>query len=230
MPPIPPNHLIYIDAILLTLDYINYGNGDSLMPLKHRARHWCEKYYKTIFFQSSNLQPVVYEHPHLFHLHEPSLSRLDKRPDTCYVTEPPRKDGKTNFPEYTEPLLLDDNELWLLLNKVDESVEWHMGVEAKDLMGSPILYYMPAVLSKIATLDLTMSFASYASSVSDSSGSPGISPLTLASSYGSELSELGKLDNSKARRFGWAALSSWAQDKLTSINKKSQSVELGDIR
>lgn len=133
------------------------------------------------------------------------------------------------FPEYTEPILLNDEELWLLLKKVDELVECNMGVEAKDLMGSPILHYMPAVLSKIATLDLTRSGESYASSVSDSLGSPGISPLTSASSYGSELSELGKTEDSKARRFGWASLSSWAQDKLTAFNKKSESIELSNI-
>lgn len=133
------------------------------------------------------------------------------------------------FPEYAEPLLLNDEELWLLLNEVDESMEWHLGVEAKDLMGSPILHYMPAVLSKIATLDLTRSGESYASSVSDSSGSPGISSLTSASSYGSELSELSKSEDSKARRFGWASLSSWAHDKLASFNKKSESIDLDDI-
>lgn len=125
--------------------------------------------------------------------------------------------------------MLSDEELWLLLKNVDESMEWHMGVEAKDLMGSPILQYMPAVLRKIATLDLTRSGESYASSISDSSGSPGILPLTSASSYGSELSELGKSEDSKVHRFGWASLSSWAQDKLTSFNKKSESIELDDI-
>lgn len=229
--PLPPHLRIYKEAILLILEYINYGNGDFLHSIKHRSRAWCEQYHSTIFFRPCTPQPVVQEHPHLFQVHEQSLARLDKKPHTLYLDDPlsiQNDKGNVHFPSYTEPLLLDsDDELWWLLDAVDNDITCPVGMQAKDLMYSPILFYLPAVLGKISSLDLTRPVRKYAASNSSSlANSVNISPITSPGDYELDLDQ----KDSKSRRFGWAAVSSWAHSKFKSSHRKRRrpSIELDD--
>lgn len=160
------------NGIELVLEYLNDSNEfEKLELIQRRARIWCLEYFGPSKELKQSIDTVLAEHPRLFDLNIPSLLRLDPglmiQPDV-EIEEP--ESETCPFPAWSEPMLLSDAYLYRILDLYDEEHQddepahtdstttggcFDYKMNARNLAGSPILFFLPAVLAHITRLDLS---------------------------------------------------------------------------
>ncbi|KAJ6789582.1 hypothetical protein PWT90_07417 [Aphanocladium album] len=139
----------------IILDYLNSGNGEhNLCELQRRAREWCQSYFHTRTFNCGVPEQVLSVHPNLFDLGKRSYERLDSSPPPLVLDDdddddddelssdsfslPPSIDDTSSeesfagesFPSYAEPVLLDDDTLYGIIERYDQD---HQPIEERRL-------------------------------------------------------------------------------------------------
>ncbi len=163
----------------IILDYLNKGNSFAeLTGIKARAFNWCVEYYGTVFYEHGTIGAIMKAHPRLFRLDIPSALRLDCSPadddddadamdqDDCEQND--QSDERFPFADYSEPVVLNDDVLYRVLELYDEKVAmrditfaaqfkaprhtFNHSISAADLQDSPIIFYIPAVVCHLSSL------------------------------------------------------------------------------
>ncbi|KAK3190610.1 hypothetical protein K4F52_003301 [Lecanicillium sp. MT-2017a] len=161
-----------LSGLGIILDYLNDGNTVAeLTGIKTRAFNWCVAYYYTVFFKCRTTKAIVDAHPHLFEPTIPSALRLEGPSDVDVEDEEmdqdePEKEDQTGdkcpFPDYSEPVLLNDDVVYGVLELYDENKArlaasrhtFGTRISAKDLQTSPIIFYIPEVLCHLSSIRL----------------------------------------------------------------------------
>lgn len=168
-----------LSGLSIILDFLNACNSVAeLADIKHRAFTWCLNYYGTVFYNRHKPEIVIETHPHLFNVEIPSILRLDSSPgdgnddamdqdkDDSVITD--QSSQQLPFPNYSEPVLLNDQLMYHLLELHDAKVAmqdlaaanttpFNIRIAAMDLKESPIIFHIPEVmcnLSMISSLPL----------------------------------------------------------------------------
>lgn len=171
------NH--FIAGLEIILEYLNFGNTyEELWNVKNRSRLWCCEYYSCTTFQQYTLGPVLNAHPNLFDFSIPSWNRLLPLPQED--DQPMSTDRNTNtsgsgsgsgsadseFPTYTEPVLLDDDVVYALVDGMQEESErispedtdedpygmLRTPLTAGALRQSPLIFYVPELICHLSQM------------------------------------------------------------------------------
>lgn len=169
-----------LSGVSIILDYLNACNTVAeLADIKHRAFTWCLNYYGTVFYNRHKPEVVIEAHPNLFDVEMPSILRLDSSPgnDDDGAMEQNKDDSeiadqssqKSPFPNYSEPVLLNDQLMYHLLEFHDAEVAmqdlaaddrmirrrqhpFNIHIAAMDLKESSIIFHIPEIMCNLSML------------------------------------------------------------------------------
>ncbi|GAO15789.1 uncharacterized protein UV8b_03091 [Ustilaginoidea virens] len=153
----------YLPALALIIHYFNAGNTPSeLAQIRTQAQTWCKSYFKTDTPPCHAPPELVAAHPHLFDLGIPSWQRLQHRAAFAQETD---ADGDQTlpFPDCLEPTLLEDYEIYEMVNRLhneqavhgqqaDDYGRWRVPVTAADVGYTPLVFYIPDIMVHLARL------------------------------------------------------------------------------
>ncbi|KAH0493858.1 hypothetical protein TgHK011_000504 [Trichoderma gracile] len=180
-------------ALDIILAYLNHGDSrPEIESLASAAEAWCHHHLPHPLLEPMNLDDVLCTHPHLFDLSIRSFARLytfDIQRTEPMISPPspqtpslaqrttatlllsPGHHNHSHPHTYISPLLTAQHFFSAVLDAYTLSVgrkgikAQHDRIVAQDLRASPIIYYMPEVVRRIAALDprelLTTQFSTF---------------------------------------------------------------------
>ncbi|KAL6798697.1 hypothetical protein J3E68DRAFT_425889 [Trichoderma sp. SZMC 28012] len=176
-----PNHLNpHFHALDIILGYLNRGNSAlEIQHLSSVAETWCQQHHPLpLNHPPVNLDEVLWTHPFLFDLSIRSFARLNPfngcrcRSNLAYNTN--TRLSKINTPpsslSHIRPLVTAQQFFSAMIDAytlhVGGNGRWfHDRIVAQDLKASPIIYYIPEVIHRIAALNvcelLTSEFSTF---------------------------------------------------------------------
>ncbi|KAL6819447.1 hypothetical protein J3E69DRAFT_369154 [Trichoderma sp. SZMC 28015] len=176
-----PNHLNpHFHALDIILGYLNRGNSAlEIQHLSSVAETWCQQHHPLpLNHPPVNLDEVLWTHPFLFDLSIRSFARLNSfngcrcRSNLAYNTN--TRLSKINTPpsslSHIRPLVTAQQFFSAMIDAYTLHVGgngrcFHDRIVAQDLKASPIIYYIPEVIHRIAALNvrelLTTEFSTF---------------------------------------------------------------------
>ncbi|KAL7793451.1 hypothetical protein V8C43DRAFT_305385 [Trichoderma afarasin] len=176
-----PNHLNpHFHALDIILGYLNRGNSAlEIQHLSSVAEAWCQQHYPLpLNHPPVNLDEVLWTHPFLFDLSIRSFARLNPfngcrcRSNLAYNTNT-RSSKMNSSPSslsHIRPLVTAQQFFSAMIDAYTLHVGgngrcFHDRIVAQDLKASPIIYYIPEVIHRIAALNvcelLTSEFSTF---------------------------------------------------------------------
>ncbi|KAJ4856250.1 hypothetical protein T069G_09618 [Trichoderma breve] len=166
--PMDPNHLNpHFHALDIILGYLNRGNSAlEIQHLSSAAEAWCQQHHPLpLNYTPVNLDEVLWTHPFLFDLSIRSFARLNSF-NGCRCrsnfTQNTRL-SKINTPpaslSHIRPLVTAQQFFSAMIDAYTLHVGgngrcFHDRIVAQDLKASPIIYYIPEVIHRIAALNV----------------------------------------------------------------------------
>ncbi|KAM6487127.1 hypothetical protein HDV62DRAFT_385785 [Trichoderma sp. SZMC 28011] len=174
-----PNHLNpHFHALDIILGYLNRGNSAlEIQHLSSVAETWCQQHHPLpLNHPPVNLDEVLWTHPFLFDLSIRSFARLNPfngcrcRSNFAYNTKSSRINTSPSSLSHIRPLVTAQQFFSAMIDAYTLHVGgngrcFHDRIVAQDLKASPIIYYIPEVIHRIAALNvcelLTSEFSTF---------------------------------------------------------------------
>ncbi|KAL7931146.1 hypothetical protein V8C35DRAFT_329711 [Trichoderma chlorosporum] len=180
MQPMDPSHLDpHFHALDIILGYLNRGNSaPEIRHISSVAEAWCQHYHNHLLEHTpASLDEVLWAHPFLFDLSIRSFARLYSfhgHRGMNNFTQNTRLSQANNFLSsplsHTRPHIAAQQFFSAMIDAytlhVGGNGRWfHDRIVAQDLKTSPIIYYIPEVIHRIAALNvcelLTREFSTF---------------------------------------------------------------------
>ncbi|KKO96999.1 hypothetical protein THAR02_10895 [Trichoderma harzianum] len=178
--PMDPNHLNpHFHALDIILGYLNRGNSAlEIQHLSSVAETWCQQHHPLPpNHPPVNLDEVLWTHPFLFDLSIRSFARLNPfngckcRSNLAYKnTRLSQMNSSPSSLSHIRPLVTAQQFFSAMIDAYTLHVGgngrcFHDRIVAQDLKASPIIYYIPEVIHRIAALNvcelLTSEFSTF---------------------------------------------------------------------
>ncbi|PTB52626.1 hypothetical protein M431DRAFT_496947 [Trichoderma harzianum CBS 226.95] len=179
MDPNHPNHLNpHFHALDIILGYLNRGNSAlEIQHLSSVAEAWCQQHHPLpLNHPPVNLDEVLWTHPFLFDLSIRSFARLNPfngcrcRSNFTQNTRLSQNNTSPSSLSHIRPLVTAQQFFFAMIDAYTLHVGgngrcFHDRIVAQDLKASPIIYYIPEVIHRIAALNvcelLTSEFSTF---------------------------------------------------------------------
>lgn len=177
--PMDLNHLNpHFHALDIILGYLNRGNSAlEIQHLSSVAEAWCQQHHPLpLNHPPVNLDEVLWTHPFLFDLSIQSFARLNPfngcrcRNNFAYNPKSSRINTSPSSLSHIRPLVTAQQFFSAMVDAYTLHVGgngrcFHDRIVAQDLKASPIIYYIPEVIHRIAALNvcelLTSEFSTF---------------------------------------------------------------------